>query len=77
MDALQSHRRIRLHARGYPKWLDMAGFVAGTINTRTLVIEPEMLDIVAELDEFKSAWRARSTLAPEVGIGSRPGFHQA
>jgi len=43
----------------------MAGFMAGTINTRTLVIEPEMLDIIAELDEFKGAWRALSTLAPE------------
>src|SRR5213594_4309480 len=45
---------------------DMAGFMAGAINTRTLVIEPpEMLDIIAELDEFKGAWRALRTLAPE------------
>ena len=43
----------------------MAGFVVDTINTKTLVIEPEMLDIIAELDEFKGAWRALSTLAPE------------
>lgn len=43
----------------------MAGFVADTINTKTLVIEPEMLDIIAELDEFMGAWRALSTLAPE------------
>ncbi len=39
--------------------------MADTINTKTLVIEPEMLDIIAELDEFKGAWRALSTLAPE------------
>lgn len=39
--------------------------MADTINIKTLVIEPEMLDIVAELDEFKGAWRALSTLAPE------------
>ena len=39
--------------------------MADTLNTKTLVIEPEMLDIVAELDEFKGAWRALSTLAPE------------
>ena len=43
----------------------MAGFMADTINTKTLVIEPVMLDIIAELDEFKGAWRALSTLAPE------------
>ena len=39
--------------------------MADTINTKTLVIEPEMLGIIAELDEFKGAWRALSTLAPE------------
>ncbi len=43
----------------------MAGLVADTLNTKTVVIEPEMLDIIAELDEFKGAWRALSTLAPE------------
>ena len=42
----------------------MAGFMAD-LNTKTLVIEPEILDIIAELDEFKGAWRALSTLAPE------------
>ena len=39
--------------------------MADTLNTKTLVIEPGMLDIIAELDEFKGAWRALSTLAPE------------
>src|SRR5712664_731641 len=43
----------------------MAGFMADTVNTKTVVIEPEMLDIIAELHEFKGAWRALSTLAPE------------
>jgi len=43
----------------------MAGFVTDTFNTKSVVIEPEMLDIIAELDEFKGAWRALSTLAPE------------
>src|SRR5712692_3750887 len=46
-------------------WLDMAGLMADTLNTKTVVIELEMLDIIAELDEFKGAWRALSTLAPE------------
>ena len=39
--------------------------MADTINIKTLVIEPEMLDVIAELDEFKGAWRALSTLAPQ------------
>ena len=43
----------------------MAGFMADTLNTKPLVIEPETIDIIAELDEFKGAWRALSTLAPE------------
>lgn len=43
----------------------MAGFMADTLNTKTVAIEPEMLDMIAELDEFKGAWRALSTLAPE------------
>jgi Fic family protein len=43
----------------------MAGFMAVGINTKTLAIEPEMLNIIAELDEFKGAWRALGMLAPE------------
>ena len=39
--------------------------MADAFNTKTLVIESEMLDVIAELDEFKGAWRALSTLAPE------------
>jgi Fic family protein len=39
--------------------------MAGTLNTTTLVITPEMLGIIAELDEFKGAWRTLGTLAPE------------
>jgi Fic family protein len=31
----------------------------------TLLITPEMLSLVAEIDEFKGAWRALGTLAPE------------
>jgi Fic family protein len=37
----------------------------GAFNTTTLVITPEVLDIIAELDEFKGAWRGLGTLAPE------------
>ena len=35
------------------------------LNTDTLQITPELLTLVAELDEFKGAWRALGTLAPE------------
>lgn len=43
----------------------MAKFMAETIKTHTLHITPEILDIVAELDEFKGAWHALATLTPE------------
>lgn len=35
------------------------------INTDTIQITPEILSLVAEIDEFKGAWRALGTLAPE------------
>jgi len=35
------------------------------LHTSTLQITPEMLSLVAEIDEFKGAWRALGTLAPE------------
>jgi len=35
------------------------------INTDTIVITPEILSLIAEIDEFKGAWRALGTLAPE------------
>jgi len=35
------------------------------IQVGTLQITPEVLAVIAELDEFKGAWRALGTLAPE------------
>ncbi len=35
------------------------------LNTDTIVITPELLALIAEIDEFKGAWRALGTLAPE------------
>jgi Fic family protein len=35
------------------------------IQTRTLRITPTFLSIIAEIDEFKGAWRALGSLAPE------------
>ncbi|MEX0695471.1 MAG: DUF977 family protein [Rhodospirillales bacterium] len=36
-----------------------------SIKTDYLSITPEILSLIAELDEFKGAWRALGTLAPE------------
>jgi len=35
------------------------------LNTHSLQITPEILALIAEIDEFKGAWRALGTLAPE------------
>ncbi len=35
------------------------------MKTGALRISPEMLRLVAELDEFKGSWRTMTTLAPE------------
>ncbi len=35
------------------------------LNTGTIHITPELLRLVARIDEFKGAWRALGTLAPE------------
>ncbi len=35
------------------------------INTDTIRITPEILSLIAGIDEFKGAWRALGTLAPE------------
>lgn len=35
------------------------------MNTETLKITPELLTMLSEIDEFKGAWRALGTLAPE------------
>ncbi|CAG4921051.1 Fic family protein [Paraburkholderia gardini] len=35
------------------------------LNANTLQITPEVLGLIARIDEFKGAWRALSTLAPD------------
>ena len=40
-------------------------FLGMSLNTDTLEITREILSLIAELDEFKGAWRALGTLAPE------------
>jgi len=36
-----------------------------SLNTDTIAITPEMLSLISEIDEFKGAWRALGTLAPD------------
>ena len=40
-------------------------FMGMALNTDTLTITQETLSLIAEIDEFKGAWRALGTLAPE------------
>jgi Fic family protein len=42
-----------------------------TLNTATLRITPEILSLIAEVDEFKGAWRAIGRIAPERLSGLR------
>ncbi len=35
------------------------------MDINTLKIIPKMLNLIAEIDEFKSSWKALGTLAPE------------
>lgn len=39
--------------------------IGGMIETHTIQITPDILRLIAEIDEFKGAWRALGTLAPE------------
>ena len=41
------------------------GEVLGMITLDTLNITPEMLRLIAQIDEFKGAWKALGSLAPE------------
>lgn len=43
----------------------MGKFMGMSLNTDSLEITPEVLSLIAGLDEFKGAWKALGTLAPE------------
>jgi Fic family protein len=45
-------------------WVFM-GIFMGMFITDSLLITPEILKLVSQIDEFKGAWRALGTLAPE------------
>lgn len=42
-----------------------------SLNTATIRISPEILSLIAEIDEFKGAWRAIGRIAPERLSGLR------
>jgi len=51
-----------------PNWAYLgvySGMSDTALNTETIIITPELLGVIAEIDEFKGAWRALGTLAPE------------
>ena len=43
----------------------------GGVHTDTLIITPEVLNLIAALDEFKGAWTAMRRIAPEQLISLR------
>ncbi len=43
----------------------MGNFMGMNFNIDSLTITPEILSLIAELDEFKGAWRALGRLAPD------------
>lgn len=45
-------------------WIFMGNFM-DIINLKSLVISPEMLKIIAEVDEFKGAWQQLGRLTPD------------
>lgn len=52
--------RLRLHL-----WVFSGIYLNVSFKTDSLTITPEILSLIAELDEFKGAWKALGTLAPE------------
>jgi Fic family protein len=57
---ISGYIRTNLHL-----WIFLGIFTGMTLNIDTIVITPEILTLIAELDEFKGAWKALGTLAPE------------
>lgn len=53
------------------KWVEMDDKMGATINISTLQITDEILKAVAEIDEFKGAWKAIGRIAPDRLINLR------
>lgn len=50
---------------GFAIWIFLGKFAGMSLNPDSLRITPEILALIAEIDEFKGAWRALGILAPE------------
>ncbi len=51
---------------GYASTMDVIGCIIGSmVRSDTIQITPEILTLIAGIDEFKGAWRALGTLAPD------------
>lgn len=48
-----------------PLWVFLGTFLGMSIRADSLLITPEVLALISEIDEFKGAWRALGALAPE------------
>jgi len=46
-------------------WMEMEAEMGDHIYTDTLIITPEILKLIAEIDEFKGAWAAIGRIAPD------------
>ena len=62
-----SGRNGRSASRGasrFAKWV-FVGKLLGMLNTQNISITSDILKLIAQIDEFKGAWRALGMLAPE------------
>ena len=57
--------------QGQTNWMKMDGEMVPPFDITTLRITPEILLLIAEIDEFKGAWRAIGRIAPERLSGLR------
>jgi Fic family protein len=46
-------------------WVELGVYSGVSIRTEAIRITPEILALIAEIDEFKGAWRALGIIAPE------------
>ena len=48
--------------------MELGVYSGVSIRTAPVRITPEILALIAEIDEFKGAWRALGTIAPEHSV---------
>lgn len=49
----------------FSNWMETGGNMDAGLNTASLEVTNEILSLIAEIDEFKGAWRAIGRIAPE------------